>query len=215
MFRMLIAYSTLLVLLTTGCHPKDRMMDAPEKKKAYRQAEVEAMYRRNPNPTQRYDITMTIENAPGPFEDVRWGAQYDAPGCVYLIDRFAGVHGNVSTAFPVDFKKVDSTTYVGTVYLDAMLDEDYFGNGICKWKLTGAYVRLRATGKDEETLFVSFASEEEVIAQKPTKSFYLSDQYPFSNVDGVKDSGEKSIHKFKKEYRENLFSITMTADEVK
>lgn len=184
-------------------------------KKTYRQADVEAMYRRNPNPKRRYDITMTIKNAPGTFEDVSWGAQYDAPDCVYMMDGTAGVHGNVDTAIAIDFKKIDAATYIGTIYLDAMLDEDYFGKGECKWQFTGAYARLRATGKGEETLFVSFIDPKDVAATKTITSYYLFRDYPaVPNFERYKTNGSRDVSKYRPELQAETFSITMLAKEV-
>ncbi len=34
--------------------------------------------------------------------------------------------------------------------VDRMLDEDYYGRGVCHWEFTGAGAMLKATGAEED-----------------------------------------------------------------
>lgn len=190
--------------------------NAQQPKKTYSPEEVAAMYHRNPSPKRRYDITMKVENAPGPFESYGASAHYDAPDCVYTMDRFAGVHGRVFTHFKIDFKKIDATTFVGTMYLDAMQDEDYFGKGVCKWEFSNVGVGVSAgEGDDYITNFGISMDREDVIAQKTIKRYYAKTDYPKSDIRNYSDSGLKDKTEFKPEYRDDVFSITITATEIK
>jgi len=119
-------------------------------------------FKRNPNPTQAYEITALIEHAPGPFEVVKGFAQYSAPNCTYMLDRVAGVPTIPEQTLPVDFAKADEGTYVGTVYLDAMLDDDYFGQGVCKWGLTISRIELRAGQSPADSIFVSWLDKAQI-----------------------------------------------------
>jgi hypothetical protein len=56
----------------------------------------------------------------------------------------------------VELRKVAEGEYRGTLYVDRMLDEDYYGRGVCKWEFTGAGAMLKATGAEEETRFLTF-----------------------------------------------------------
>ncbi len=94
------------------------------------------LYRLNPAPQEGYEVTLKIENAPGPFKQIRWSAMYQAKGCNYVVNEWAGVRGEPEKVLELPFKEQADGSYVATVYLDAMLDEDYYGNGVCKWKLT-------------------------------------------------------------------------------
>ena len=201
-----------LMLLTSACNPLSSAMDTDpqiESVKSYSAAEVEAKYRQNPSPQQRYDIMMTIENAPGPFELVRWSAQYEAPECIYTMSKFAGVHSRPHTAINVDFKKMNETTYVGSVYLDAMLDEDYFGNGACIWRMTFFNVSLMATGTNLETRFLASISEKTVTSKEKTIVYYAKIRYPRSQMDNFTDSGHTDINRYKPEIRNDVFSINL------
>ncbi|MFB5204607.1 DUF502 domain-containing protein, partial [Stenotrophomonas sp. 3diitr2024] len=46
---------------------------------------------------------------------------------------------------PVELRKVADGEYRGTLYVDRMLDEDYYGRGVCHWEFTGAGAMLKAT----------------------------------------------------------------------
>lgn len=207
------AIIVISMLLMSACNPLSSAMDtdphvAPVK--SYSQAEVEAKYQRNPNPKQRYDIVMKIENAPGPFALAMWSAQYEAPECIYLLSKFAGVHSRPHTAVNVDFKKIDETTYAGSVYLDAMLDEDYFGSGICKWKMTFANVSLMATGDEVETRFVVTSSVGEIKAQKIFTRYYWKKYYPRAEMERFSDSGDPDIGKVPDDKKNEFFNINIT-----
>jgi hypothetical protein len=212
MFRTLIVHSALLVLLTTGCHPKDRMMDASAKKTAYSQDDVEAMYRKNPNPQRRYAIAMVIENPPGAFDHVKWYAQYEAPDCVYLMNPVEGVHSRPMTTIELTFTKDAEARYSAVLYEDAMLDEDYFGTGVCRWQLTFARVELKATGATEETTFVSTLSSDELKLGQAVRSYFWKGSYPKDPLPGYSDSGFPHPETFKPELRDELFSIVMTGE---
>lgn len=179
-----------------------------QKRKHYRQAEVEAMYRRNPNPVQRYEITMTIENPPGPFDSVKGYAQYEAPDCIYLMNPAEGVHNQPMTTIDVSFRKIDDRKYSAVFYEDAMLNEDYFGTGVCKWKFTFARAELKATGADNETTFVlSFASKE-TRSSKAITSYFWKGSYPREGAAAFSDFGFPSPETYKPSLRDELFTIS-------
>ncbi len=172
-------------------------------------------FRLNPNPLQRYHITLTIRNAPGPFEKVGFGAAYEAKDCSYVISELGGVRGNPDQSVEMQFKKLDSNTYVGTMHLDAMIDEDYYGNGVCHWRLTGMGVELMATGAEEETRFSSSLDAQSIMAQEVKTVYFLKEDYPKDVImDGFIASGQENRGVFVSKYKDDdLFTITLTAKE--
>ena len=174
-------------------------------------------YKRNPSPKQRYDITMTIADAPGPFESVQWYADYEAPNCLFILDRFAGVTSRPSYRMPVHFRKVDGSTYVGAVHLDAMLDDDYFGDGVCHWKLGAVSIYLKATGTAAETNFLAGMGLDEVLEQKAVTAYSMKQSYPQDQtIEGFSEFGERDRSKFAPYITGNdLFTITLTPKEVR
>ncbi|WP_245911180.1 hypothetical protein [Neisseria iguanae] len=108
------------------------------------------------------------------------------------------------------------------VYLDAMEDEDYFGEGICRWKVMGFGTLFKATGKAEETGFNVSDMMQTLLAQKTLTKYYQKRGYPYyRNVDGspienhdISDFGENAITDYGTALQKDLFSITLTAEEL-
>lgn len=184
--------------------------------RAYTQAEVAEMYRLNPAPKRRYDITMTMENAPGPFADVKGYAQYSAPDCIYMLDSAAGVHARPEHTLDIDFRKVDETTYVGSIYLDAILDQDYFGKGMCRWGLTFARAELKATGAENEALFVPGFSSDDVADANIVKNYMQKKFYPSdSDIKGLAVNGRTDREKMAGISDDDLMVVVFAIKEFK
>ncbi|HZF96635.1 MAG TPA: hypothetical protein VEY92_00020 [Pseudoxanthomonas sp.] len=104
--------------------------------------------------------------------------------------------------------------YKGTVYADGLLDEEYYGRGVCRWKLTQARVHLKATGAEEETLFNASISAEPLLAEKterflfkrslPTSSTVNIGRLPLFRTAGSK-KGTSPIHE------KGFFTITLVS----
>lgn len=173
-------------------------------------------FRLNPNPKQRYDITMSIKDAPGPFEYVRFAASYEAKGCSYVISEFGGVIGNPDKSVELQFNRLDGNTYVGTLYLDAMMDEDYYGNGVCHWQLTGMGIGLMAAGAEDETRFSSSLMLDSIKTQSSKTTYFRKEVYPKDSLmDGFITSGQENRTVFASKYGDDdLFTVTLAAKKV-
>jgi hypothetical protein len=104
--------------------------------------------KRNPEPREKYLVTMVIKDAPRPFDKVEGKVQYDIPvgddDCIPVDYTIApgGTRNNPSEDVPVEFRKISETEYQAEIFLDALLDEDYYGLGVCRWQMTAVGVRL-------------------------------------------------------------------------
>jgi len=206
-------------LALTACAPVNGALDAQRNDHATEAKENDSpslrhKFRVNPNPKRRYDITMTIKDAPGPFGYVGFGAQYDAPDCRYWTSKFAGTTSSPMRMLTLPNKKLDDTNYVATVYLDAMLDEDYYGDGVCHWQLTSVTGGLKATGADVETGFGADISPNTILAQGEETRFMWSEYYPRAGVDNFAELGEKTLDKVPLERRNEFFTITLASKEM-
>lgn len=175
-----------------------------------------ALAKENPNPRKAYQIVMTLVDAPGTFESIRGVAQYDVAN--YLeCGRIDEVNRNISRItenIPFVLEKVSQTQYSGVIYADLLLDEDYYGRGVCHWKLTAVRTRLKATGAQEETRFVSRLGSDSILAGMGATSYYWKGGYPRSRADDYVDIGFPDEDKYKPELRDQLFSITLEAKDV-
>jgi hypothetical protein len=175
------------------------------------------IYRKNPHPTQAYRITMTIEDAPGPFGHVDAATFYQMTNHQQCtpVEPIAGVWPKQKEdSIPAIFQKIDATTYVTTIHVDGMVEADYYGKGICHWVLTGIGVSLKATGKREETNFSPTLEKELILNSEKKTTYFWKGGYPKSEVADYPDTGENSAEKYNEPNRSNLFLITLRAEKV-
>lgn len=93
--------------------------------------------KKNPHPVQRYEVIVTAD-APGPWDKVSGTAFFEVTNVECTPEnKFLGVHIKPQDV-PIDFQltQVDARTWKGYFYRDSMLDEDYYGLGICHWDAT-------------------------------------------------------------------------------
>ena len=171
-------------------------------------------YKQNPIPQQRYDITLSIADAPGSFASMEGLVQYDVVNqeCLPPPNSNPGGYSSHRT-FHVPFvlTQVLEHEYKGTVYADMMLDEDYYGRGVCQWKLIQARVHMKATGAEGETTFISKISVAPLLSEEATTTYFWRDEYPRSDMDSYADFGEDDPKKFKSELQQQLFAVTLTS----
>ncbi|MFC6839699.1 hypothetical protein [Xanthomonas theicola] len=177
-------------------------------------ADGDPIYRKNPHPTQAYRITMTIEDAPGPFGHVEAAAFYQMTNHQQCtpVEPIAGVWPKQKEdSIPAVLQKMDATTYVATIYADGMVDADYYEKGICQWELMGVGLSLKATGKKEETNFSPSLDKKEVLGSMTKTTFFWDGGYPRDEMENFPDLGNTDPSKFKEELRNQLFKISLSS----
>lgn len=175
----------------------------------------------HPQPGRAYQLTMVIENAPGPFGMIEGSAQYNVVNHLECGQRnpASGTRSRIGTNPELHWKLVAANTYIATVHPDLIMDEDYYGNGVCRWQFTEARARLKATGAMEETRFVPGFPAADILAEQTVRLYFWSGGYPTdtpppSDGKGFADFGYKDANKFRPELRGELFTITLSAKEV-
>ena len=95
------------------------------------QEQTEARFKLNPEPKQPYRIKVKINNAPGPMKPINdMYIGYAARNCSYTISRLAGAKASPEKNIPIKMNLVGHDEYEVLFYADAVLDEDYFGEGV-------------------------------------------------------------------------------------
>lgn len=161
----------------------------------------------NPHPKMRYEITIAIKDAPGPFDGMQAIVQYGIENdrCVPLTP------GSGATIAPdktveLPLTRVGDNTYHGEVYTDLVQDADYYGLGVCHWKSSGVSLYLR---HKKLTMWPSL-SLENIIAQKPETTYFSGFSYAEADTERV-DTGiadPSNMHK-----SDHVFSVTFVAKE--
>jgi hypothetical protein len=206
------------LLLLTACHPENAMNQEITTAEQDVENGGRGLAKLNPSPRQAFELVLNIADAPGTFAVVEGVAQYDVTNeqeCGRIVPA-TGMAARITSQEPVQLKKVSDTEYRGTVYLDRMLDEDYYGRGVCKWTFSGAGAMLKATGADGETRFTSFIEADQFVAGKALTRHYPDRDYP--RVESVPDfgqAGHEDPSRFRPELQDALFTATLTAHEVR
>jgi len=189
---------TLLALTTFACNSA---MKTPDIKQ-------------NPHPKMRYEITLKIQGAPGPFESVSGNMAYEVANeqCT-PFDKFVGIYHRPPTQYlPITLERTNDHGYRGTIYLDVLQDEDYYGLGVCHWRLMNASIMLKA-GK---MVFTPYMDLDQIAAQQSAVQYFHKSDY---SGDASKDGGSAAripgtlAAEYLEQHPEKRFSITMSAKE--
>ena len=177
------------------------------------------LYKRNPNPKQGYEITARINNPPGPLNKVYAGVRYQTKGCFYVLNSFEGVNASPAQNIKLPITKISDNEYSIKVYLDEMIDEDYYGNGVCRWWMTSVGFDFMATGAKDETSFNADLWYDQVPATQPITYYFWKGVYPKHSdpelsSGGYSAFGRKDANEFKPELRNQLFSVTLTVKPI-
>ncbi len=220
----------LVTFLITACSRTENTM-SQDLSTAAAEADVDnggrGLAKLNPQARQAYEVVLKLHNAPGPFERIEGVAQYDVTNDAECgrINPATGTAGRITSQEPVTLKRVADDEYHGTVYLDQMLDEDYYGRGVCHWKFSGAGALLKATGAHEETRFLTFMDADRLTAGQTLTRYYPRMDYPraapvkgpygMSSMEDYPASGNEDPTEYVPELRDALFSISLSAKEAK
>ena len=163
--------------------------------------------KQNPHPTKRYEITMTIEGAPGPFDSINGYVLYqvDNEECV-PVQPFSGARLAQRKSIPLALTRTGNV-YKGTFYGDQLQDDDYFGLGTCHWAIASA----GATINVKKVVFASGIGLKEIKTQKPYATYFANASYhdPKDQGGDPGDIGTPYILQHPNEF----FSVTLVAKE--
>ena len=190
------------------------------------QEQMEQRFKLNSNPKEAYRIRIKINGAPGPMKLMtNMYTGYKALNCSYNINKFEGVDVEPEKNIQTPMRQIDTDEYESIIYFDAMQNEDYFGQGVCRWEPENFGVSFKATGKPEETEFNVSDVMKNLIKEKTLVKYYWNGTYPYyRNDDGTismrsdgtnfTDFGEP-LKWFSAERQKDLFSISISLEEVK
>lgn len=119
-------------------------------------------YERNPNPRQKYVVTAKVDGAPGPFRVATANVQYKIGPTQQCMPPAEPISGTFPTpdraSVSLQVRKLSESEFQFDFYLDAMAAKDYFGRGVCNWRVEGVNLTLRPTGAPEERKFSAYMS---------------------------------------------------------
>ena len=165
----------------------------------------------NPTPEQAYEVRLLIEEAPGPFAQVKASVQYNALNGATCgkASRLAGNVPNPSVMEDVSFERVSDTEYRGVVYNDLLVDEDYFGNGVCNWALTHVSVGVTGDTSDYGSWYVATLSNDALQTGRPRVRYYSRAPYPTAQVTGYSVPEHETLQGIPESQRGEFFKMTL------
>ena len=186
------------------------------------QQETEAKFHLNPQPKQAYRLKIKINDAPGPLKLMgKMGVGYKAEDCTYIINKIEGAPAHPEKNVQFDIHQINEFEYESIIYADAVLNEDYFGNGVCHWNPEGFGFSLSATGKPEETRFNFSDILEKLLNKKSLTQYFSTRPYPFSkkedgtiNIDDPTHYGITPSELYNPDQDKEKFSITVSLEEI-
>jgi len=165
--------------------------------------------KQNPHPKQRYDITLKIDGAPGPFDAITGSVDYRVSNgrCVPLTP-ISGATLEPEKNVPLVFTRVSDNVYKGTLYIDLFLDEDYYGLGVCHWDVVAAGIDLTIGKLDfSPSIFL-----DDIKSGKPVIRYFSRRAYLEYRNTSLVDIGNAHRDDFKED-APHTFSTTLTAEE--
>jgi hypothetical protein len=164
----------------------------------------------NPNPKMRYEITLTIKDAPGPFESITGYMLYKVVNeqCA-PFEKFIGIYRTPpGQNVPFALTRVNDHEYNGIIYLDLLQDEDYYGKGACRWSMPFVLTNLKGGG----VTFAPDVSQEQIIQQQSVTLYFPKKAFGNPALQGSSDGGT-TISDIVASYRDEFFSITLSTKE--
>lgn len=184
--------------------------DVPANNAAQQRARTQA------HPQQAYELLLTLDNPPGPFAMVEAVAQYDVVNeeqCGH-INPLTGTAERITHQQAIALEAVGNNRYRGTLYRDLMLDEDYYGRGVCQWQFSGAAALFKATGAEGETRFTAFIDTQAIDQGQPAARHYPATDYPrVAEMADYAQPGKADPDSYVPALRNQLFSATLQANK--
>jgi hypothetical protein len=160
----------------------------------------------NPNPRMRYEITVTVQDAPGPFDRVEGTVDYKVANreCVPLTP-VVGATVVPEKRVTMELKPAGNNVYKGHLFADLIQDEDYYGLGVCHWTVVGA----NADFSHDIIDFSAAIFKDELVKSGAVKKYFANASYTDLDMKRV-DIGEDSPDQYKD--RAHTFSISIKSE---
>lgn len=162
----------------------------------------------NSHPRMRYEITVKVDGAPGPFDRIEGVVDYRVANeaCVPLTP-VTGATVAPEKRVPIKLVPAGDNVYKGELYADLLQDEDYFGKGVCHWSVVAASANLWVKQVD----FSAPLFRDDLLKGKQTTRYYSNRSYATTQLDRV-DTGEADRAQYQEEAHAT-FSVTVHAEE--
>jgi len=168
----------------------------------------------NPKPTLGYRIRLQIMGAPGHFESIRIGGQFDVRNAERCgkIRRATGTTGRISRSVDLPLARISDNEYEAVLHLDKMADGDHFGRGVCYWELSVAYAEVLPRDHEKDASFEINMDAQDIVTGASVTRYYPSALYREPNgFAGARMVGSDRPDNYLPGVRDHLFSLTLSS----
>lgn len=157
---------------------------------------------------ESYIVSLAFVGLPGTISNFSVSADYvvDNVQCV-PTQPISGAVLRPEHSLKLDLRQTDTHRFATTLHTDALLDEDYFGLGLCRWVLNWVTVRFESPS----TRFVGAIAIDQIYTGHPAVLHYLANDYRESPETNSSVFGEE-MDLFTDEAGPR-FTLTVTASE--
>ena len=212
--RVLVALAACASLALTGCGPQTQEVSNMIERSV--EPENPAPLRNlNPSPQMAYDIRITLKDPPGPFAEINAAAQYDVanPGQCGEPQPLSGAIPRITTNESVKLERVSDTEFMGRVYVDQVLDEDYYGRGVCRWEFIETRVSFRASDDPMSSSFIATLHADAVESGASKATFFWSGHYPKAEIDNYSTIGHAALDHVEEADQHEFFQVEISAQQ--
>lgn len=177
--------------------------------------------RKNPNPKERYELNISMPDAPDNLIMTHAFAYYWSD-CEIVINKRAGANAKLKETISIPFEKTGEHTYRAVAYNDAILSEQYSDAGSeCKWNMRFIVARLQPEPNLGKVIYEAVSKLEDtyrIDSHHWQRILYMT-KYNFNiPYENMSESRKKimlpgpifeSKDRFAGEPRKRLFTITM------
>ena len=173
---------------------------------AYGQSTAQPKVLTNNHPLMRYEVTVTVAGAPGPFDRVEAAADYRVKNedCVSLTP-LTGATVPPEKRLPLELLPSGNNVYKFEFFADRLKDQDYFDKGICHWSVVAVSANLWIRNVN----FSAPLFNKDLLQGRPVTRYYANRSYLTTGLDRV-DVGEANPAQYQDE-ASATFSITVDA----
>ena len=213
-FRFLLT-AVVLTPLLAACNTQNQEGQAMLESQSEDVRGEEPLRNLNPSPQNGYEIRIVLKDPPGPFAEINAAAQYDVvnAGECGEPQPISGAVPRISTSEAVKLERVSDTEFVGRVFADQVLDEDYFGRGVCRWDFVEARVGLRAMDDPMASWFVATLQADAIENGSKKSTFFWSGHYPKAEIDNYSTIGHAALDHVDAADRDEFFEVEMSAQQ--
>lgn len=163
----------------------------------------------NQHPKMHYAISVSIDNPPGPFDNIDAVVDYGVTNNSCVPEQpFSGARILPSKHVSLKLRKTGNVTYESDMYVDLVQDEDYYSMGVCRWSLAA----ITVTAKRQKMAFITPLSAKNFRSTGAETRYFSYSSYADSG-EAVRNMGNTNPNAYPEASRTFSISVATTGTQ--